>query len=62
MAGGRKNCSETKRITLDGGSHLSKIVSTFTFEGASFLELAAGIAIHEGGESTLPAGKSLASV
>ncbi|HWO33864.1 MAG TPA: DUF4861 family protein [Candidatus Acidoferrum sp.] len=61
QAGG-KTVSETKRITLDAGSHLNKIVSTFTFEGDSFLELAGGIAIHEGGESTLPAGKSLAPV
>jgi hypothetical protein len=41
---------------------ITYIESTFTFEGDSFLELAAGIVIHEGGESTLPAGKSLASV
>jgi Domain of unknown function (DUF4861) len=37
-------------------------VSTFSFEGDSFLALAAGVAIHEGGESTLHAGKSLVSV
>jgi Domain of unknown function (DUF4861) len=57
-----KMVSETKRITLDAGSHLNKIVSTFTFEGDSRLELAAGIAIHEGGEVTLPVRKSIASV
>jgi hypothetical protein len=57
-----KMVSETKRITLDAGSHLNKIVSTFTFDGDSRLELAAGIAIHKGGEVTLPAGKSIASV
>jgi hypothetical protein len=57
-----KTVSETKRITLDAGSHLNKIVSTFTFDGDSRLELAAGIAIHEGGEVTLPALKSIASV
>jgi hypothetical protein len=61
QAGG-KMVSETKRIALDAGSHLNKIISTFTFDGDSYLELAAGIAIHEGGEITLPAGKSLASV
>jgi hypothetical protein len=61
QAGG-KIVSETKRVTLDAGSHLNKIVSTFAFHGDSFLELAAGIAIHEGGEITVPAGKSLASV
>jgi hypothetical protein len=61
QAGG-KIVSETKRITLDAGSHLNKIVSTFTFNGDSLLKLAAGIAIHEGGEVTLPVGKSVASV
>ena len=61
QAGG-KMVSETKRITLDAGSHLNKIVSTFTFDGDSRLELAAGIAIHGGGEVTLPVGKSIASV
>lgn len=61
LAGG-KMVSETKRITLDAGSHLNKIVSTFTFDGDSRLDLAAGIAIHEGGEVTLAVGKSIASV
>jgi Domain of unknown function (DUF4861) len=54
--------AETKRITLDAGSHLNKIVSTFTFGGGSPLDLAAGIAIHEGGLTTLLDGKSIASV
>lgn len=54
--------SETKRITLDAGSHLNKIVSTYTFDGASPLDLAAGIAIHEGAVAALPAGKKIASV
>jgi hypothetical protein len=57
-----KMVSETKRITLDAGSHLNKIVSTFMFDAGSRLDLAAGIAIHEGGEVTLPVGKTIASV
>ncbi len=61
QAGGRM-VTETKHITLDAGSHLNKIVSTFTFDGESPLDLAAGIAIHEGGAATLPAGKSIAAV
>jgi hypothetical protein len=61
QAAGRMT-TETKRITLDAGSHLNKIVSTFTFDGGSPLDLAAGIAIHEGGVATLPAGKSIAAV
>jgi hypothetical protein len=61
QAGGRM-VTETKRITLDAGSHLNKIVSTYTFAGASPLDLAAGIAIHEGGIVTLPTGKRIASV
>jgi hypothetical protein len=54
--------TETKRITLDAGSHLNKIVSTFTFDGGSPLDFAAGIAIHEGGVPTLHAGRSIAAV
>jgi hypothetical protein len=54
--------TETKRITLDAGSHLNKIVSTLTFDGESPLDLAAGIAIHEGGVPTLPTGSSIAAV
>lgn len=54
--------TETKRITLDAGSHLNKIVSTLTFDGESRLDLAAGIAIHEGGVFTLPTGRSIAAV
>jgi hypothetical protein len=54
--------TETKRITLDGGSHLNKIVSTYTFDGNLPIDLVAGIAIHEGGAVTLPAGRSIASV
>jgi Domain of unknown function (DUF4861) len=61
QAGGR-TVTETKRITLDAGSHLNKIVSTYVFDGESPLDLAAGIAIHEGGIPTLPAGKSIAAV
>jgi uncharacterized protein DUF4861 len=54
--------NETKRVTLDAGSHLNKIVSTYAFDGEAPLDLAAGIAIHERGVVTLPAGKSIASV
>jgi len=61
QAAGRMT-TETKRITLDAGSHLNKIASTFTFDGGSPLDLAAGIAIHEGGVATLPAGKSISAV
>jgi hypothetical protein len=60
-AGGR-TVTETKRISLDAGSHLNKIVSTYTFDGESPLDLAAGIAIHEGAAAMFPAGKSIASV
>jgi Domain of unknown function (DUF4861) len=61
QAGGRM-VAETKRITLDAGSHLNKIVSTYTFDGESPLDLAAGIAIHEAAAATLLAGKSIAAV
>ena len=42
--------TETKRITLDAGSHLNKIDSTFTFTGASTIDAAAGLAIHPGAD------------
>jgi hypothetical protein len=54
--------TETKRVTLDAGTHLNKIVSTYTFDGASTLNLAAGIAIHEGASAEFPAHGSIASV
>jgi len=61
QAGGRV-VSETKRITLDAGSHLNKIVSTYTFDGNLPIDLVAGIAIHEGAAATLLTGRSIASV
>jgi hypothetical protein len=61
QAGGR-TVAESKRITLDAGSHMNKIVSTYSFNGDSPVDLAAGIAIHEGGNVTLPTGKSIAGV
>ena len=42
--------TETKRITLDAGSHLNKLDSTFTFTGASTIDAAAGLAIHPGAD------------
>jgi hypothetical protein len=59
---GETMVAETKRITLDAGSHMNKIVSTFTFDGSASLELAAAIGIHEGADTTLLAAKSIASV
>jgi hypothetical protein len=53
--------TETKTITLDAGSHLNQIVSTYTYKGAP-LTLAAGIAIHPGGDSNIPAENGIASV
>ena len=38
--------TETKRITLDAGSHLNKIQSTFTFAGGGNIDAAAGVAVH----------------
>lgn len=42
--------TETKRITLDAGTHLNRIDSTFTFTGAQTIEAAAGLAIHKGAD------------
>lgn len=54
--------TETKRITLDAGTHLNKIESTYTFAGTGTLDLAAGIAVHEGASAEFPVGGSVASV
>ena len=54
--------TETKRVTLDAGTHLNKIESTYTFDGASTLDLAAGISVHEGASAEFPAHGSIASV
>jgi hypothetical protein len=52
--------TETKRITLDAGSHLNKIESTFTFAGTSTIDAAAGLAIHPGADfAALNAGRFL---
>jgi len=42
--------TESKRITLDAGTHLNKIQSTFTFAGAATIDAAAGLAIHAGAD------------
>jgi hypothetical protein len=54
--------TETKRVTLDAGTHMNKIESTYTFEGNSTLDLAAGIAVHEGASAEFPVQGSIASV
>jgi hypothetical protein len=38
--------TETKRITLDAGTHLNKIESTFIFAGPAVIDAAAGLALH----------------
>ena len=40
--------TESKRITLDAGSHLNRIQSTFTFSGQPTIGVAAGLALHVG--------------
>lgn len=60
-AGGAK-VVETKRITLDAGTHLNKIVSTYTFGGPQSLDLAAAVAVHEGAAAGFPVAGSVASV
>ena len=42
--------TETKRITLDAGSHLNRIQSTFTFSGQQTVQAAAGLALHPGAD------------
>lgn len=54
--------SETKRITLDAGTHLNRIESIYTWKGAGALNLAAAIAVHEGASAEFPVEGSIASV
>jgi hypothetical protein len=54
--------TETKRITLDAGTHMNRIESTYTFDSASTLDLAAAIAVHEGASAEFPVDGSIASV
>ena len=54
--------TESKRITLDAGTHMNRIDSTYTFDAAGTLDLAAGIAVHEGATAEFPVDGSVASV
>jgi len=54
--------TESKRITLDAGTHMNRIDSTYTFDGAGMLDLAAGIAVHEGATAEFRVDGSVASV
>jgi hypothetical protein len=57
-----RSVAETKRVVLDAGTHLNKITSTYTFNGAEELNLVAGIAIHEGADATFPVPNQIAAV
>ena len=59
---GGVSVAETKRITLDAGTHLNKIESTYAFAGKNALTLAAGVAVHEGAKAEFPVANSVASV
>ena len=54
--------SETKRITLDAGTHMNQIDSTYIFPGSGTLTLAAGIAIHPGADASFPHLNAIAAV
>lgn len=45
---------EKKIITLDAGSHLNKIQSTFSFGGAQPMKIAVGLATHAGARTSNP--------
>ncbi len=61
QAGGAE-VSEEKIISLDAGSHLNRIESTFSFNGAESGQWAAGLATHAGFHATPLAEESLVSV
>jgi hypothetical protein len=46
--------SEKKTITLDAGSHLNKIQSTFSFAAAQPVKIAVGVATHTGARISNP--------
>lgn len=54
--------SENKRITLDAGSHLNRIRSTFYLSGAPSATIAAGVAMHSGSEHRLDPERSSIAV
>jgi hypothetical protein len=43
--------TETKRVTLDAGSRLNRVDSTYTFAGAQAIDVAAGLAVHKGADA-----------
>ena len=53
--------SEVKRITLDAGSHLNRMESTFAFESGRDLPVAAGVAVHAGGQVEIAPDKAYIS-
>ena len=61
-AAGGTTVTETKRITLDAGTHLNRIDAQFAFSGPATLEFAAGIAVHEGAAAEFPDANGVASV
>jgi hypothetical protein len=61
-AAGGTNVTERKIVTLDAGSHLNEIQSTFSFEGRKFLEVALGLATHAGAEVSAPIPGKILSV
>ncbi len=54
--------SETKTVTLDAGTHMNRIESTYTWAGSKALDIAAAIAVHEGANAEFPVEGSIASV
>jgi unsaturated rhamnogalacturonyl hydrolase len=56
-AGGRK-VSETKRISIDAGSNLSRVESTFSSDDKSPLEIGVGLAERPGENVIVPDGSS----
>jgi hypothetical protein len=54
--------SEKKTITLDAGSHLNKIQSTFTFAGSQAMKIAVGVGTHTGARVVSPVEGRILSV
>lgn len=54
--------TETKRITLDAGTHLNRIESIYSFAGFGTMDLAVGLAVHEGAKAEFSVNGGIASV
>jgi pectinesterase len=59
---GNEDINESKRITLDAGSHLNRIESTMAWSSNAERDFATGLALHAGSQVSVAAGGRIVSV